>query len=107
MDDIGALTILLQQRPSGGSSTWTTVKTFSYTTYTNMLGHNATYYGSNVSYSGISGYSYRAYVTVWAEEMARVDSRQILTDDSCCRKRQTHINRTAVDSHRMASTAVT
>ncbi len=49
MDDIGALTILLQQRPSGGSSTWTTVKTFSYTTYTNMLGHNATYYGSNVS----------------------------------------------------------
>jgi hypothetical protein len=78
MDEIGALTISLQQEPSG-SSTWTTVKTYSYTTYTNMLAYNNFSYGSSVAYSGVSGYSYRAYVTVWAGLDGGGDSRQILT----------------------------
>lgn len=78
MDEIGALMIRLQQKPSG-SSTWTTVKTYSYTSYTNMLGYNDFSYGSSVSYSGVRGYSYRAYVTVWAGLDGGGDSREILT----------------------------
>ncbi len=78
MDEIGALSIRLQQKPSG-SSTWTTVKSYSHTNYTNMLGYNKFYYGSSVSYSGISGYSYRAYITVWAGKNGSGDSRDILT----------------------------
>lgn len=78
MDEIGSLSMRLQQRPSG-SSTWTTVKTYSYTDYTNMLGYDNISYGSSVSYSGVSGYSYRAYVTVWAGLAGGGDSRDILT----------------------------
>jgi len=78
MDEIGALSIRLQQKPSG-SSTWTTIQTYSYTNYTNMLAYNTFYYGSSVSYSGLSGYSYRAYVTVWAGKDGSGDSREILT----------------------------
>lgn len=78
MDEIGALSIRLQQKPSG-SSTWTTVQTYSYTNYPNMLAYNTYYYGSSVNYSGLSGYSYRAYVTVWAGKNGNGDSREILT----------------------------
>jgi len=78
MDEIGALTVLLQQKPSG-SSTWTTIKRYSYIDYPNMLGYNTHYHPSSVSYSGVSGYYYRAYVTVWAGKDGGGDSRQILT----------------------------
>lgn len=79
MDEIGALSIYLQERPSG-SSTWTTIKTFSHFDYPNMLSYNNFYYGSSVSYSGKSGYSYRAYVTVWAGNNGGGDSREKLTE---------------------------
>ncbi len=78
MDEIGALSIRLQERPSG-SSTWKTVKSYSYVNYPNMLSYNNNYYGSSVSYSGHTGYSYRAYVTVWAGINGTGDSREILT----------------------------
>lgn len=79
MDEIGALSIRLQER-SSGSSTWTTVKSYSHTDYNNMLSSNNGYYGSSVSYSGHAGYSYRAYITVWAGKNGSGDSREILTD---------------------------
>lgn len=78
MDEIGALSIRLQERPSG-SSTWTTIKTYSYVNYPNMLDYDNFYYGSSVSYSGKAGCSYRAYVTVWAGVDGSGDSREILT----------------------------
>lgn len=78
MDQIGALSIRLQQRPSG-STTWTTVQSYSHVNYTNMLATNNYYHGSGVSYAGVSGYSYRAYVTVWAGKNGAGDSREILT----------------------------
>jgi hypothetical protein len=79
MDEIGTLSIRLQEK-SSGSSTWTTVKTYSYTSYPNMLSYNKNLYISSVYYSGKPGYSYRAYVTVWAGNDGNGDSRQIVTD---------------------------
>lgn len=79
MDEIGALSIRMQEKPSG-SSTWTTVKTYSYTNYPDMLGYDDNFYSSSVDYSGKSGYSYRAEVTVWAGKDGNGDSRVILTD---------------------------
>ncbi len=76
MDEIGALSIRLQ-RYSNGS--WTTVKTYSHTNYTNMLGFNKRFHVSHVDYSGISGYLYRADVTIWAGKNGSGDSRRILT----------------------------
>lgn len=79
MDEIGALSIRLQEKPSG-STTWTTVETYSYVDYPNMLGYNDNFYYSSVDYSGTDGYSYRAYVTIWAGQDGDGDSRVILTD---------------------------
>lgn len=56
MDEIGALSIRLQQR-SNSSSTWSTIKTYSYTNYSNMLKNDKRLHISNVDYSGIPGYS--------------------------------------------------
>ncbi|MGD9568684.1 MAG: hypothetical protein AB7V48_10210 [Sedimentibacter sp.] len=79
MDEIGALSIRLQQK-STSSSTWKTIKTYSYTNYSNMLVNDKDFYVSSVDYSGIDGYSYRAYVTVWAGNDGNGDSREILTE---------------------------
>lgn len=77
MDEIGALTILLQE--SSNNSTWSTVKTFRYTDYPNMMEYNSVDCVSGVYYSGVDGRYYRAYVTVWAGKDGGGDSRQILT----------------------------
>ncbi len=77
MDEIGVLSIRLQEQ-SSTSSTWATVKTFSYTNYSNLLGYDDNFYYSSVDYSGKAGYSYRAYVTVWAGQDGSGDSRVIL-----------------------------
>lgn len=79
MDEIGALSVRLQQK-STSSSTWKTIKTYSYTNYSNMLVNDKDFYVSSVDYSGIDGYSYRAYVTVWAGKDGNGDSREILTE---------------------------
>ncbi len=79
MDEIGALSIRLQQR-SDESSTWKTIKTYSHADYSNMLANDKDFYVSSVDYSGTEGYSYRAYVTVWAGKNGNGDSREILTD---------------------------
>ena len=76
MDEVGALTIILQQSTNG--TTWSTVKTYSYTSYSNMLNYNDTECVSGVYYNGVSGRYYRAYVTVWAGIDGEGDSRQIL-----------------------------
>ena len=79
MDEIGVLSIRLQQKPAG-SSTWTTIKTYSHNDYSELLEYNDSFHYSHVDYSGKEGYSYRAYVTVWAGKDGNGDSRVILTD---------------------------
>lgn len=79
MDEIGALSIRLQEK-SSTSSTWTYVKSYSHVGYPNLLGNNTSFYSSSVYYSGKAGYSYRAEVTVWAGKNGNGDSRVILTD---------------------------
>ena len=79
MDEIGALSIRMQEK-SSHTSTWTTVKTYSYTNYSGMLGYDNIFYSSHVDYSGKAGYSYRAEVTVWAGINGDGDSRVILTN---------------------------
>lgn len=79
MDEIGALSIRLQEK-SSTSSTWTYVKSYSQVGYPNLLGHNTEFYSSGVYYSGKAGYSYRAEVTVWAGKNGAGDSQVLLTD---------------------------
>ncbi|MFA5524244.1 MAG: hypothetical protein WDA24_07785 [Tissierellales bacterium] len=79
MSEIGALSISLQQL-SNDSSTWKTIKTFNHTDYSNMIANDKCIYASNVNYSGIDGYSYRAYVTIWVGKDGNGDSREVLTN---------------------------
>ena len=79
MDEIGVLSIRLQER-ADSSSTWTTIETYSHNDYPGLLGYDTNFYHSSVDYSGREGYSYRAYLTVWAGLDGDGDSRVILTD---------------------------
>lgn len=45
-----------------------------------MIANDKSIYASNVDYSGIDGYSYRAYVTIWAGKDGNGDSREVLTN---------------------------
>lgn len=80
MDEVGVLTIRLQEQ-APGSSTWTHVKTFFYTDYPDMLSYNDDLHYGHVDYDGNTEYSYRAYVTVWAGKNGDGDSRIILATE--------------------------
>lgn len=76
MDRVGALTVQLQESKDGGA-TFSTIKTFSYLNYSNMTKRNAVACYSNVSYQGVAGRYYQAYVTVYAAKDGGSDSRTI------------------------------
>lgn len=65
LNDLGAHTIIIQRSRNGSS--WTNVKTFYYTDagYAHMMGHQTHIHQSYVTYTGVSGYYYRALVKVW------------------------------------------
>lgn len=71
MDVIGVRTIEVQ-RSSNGTSSWTTVKTFSSSSISSMLKNNSVYHSYNVGYAGAYGYYYRAYITFYAEKDGNV-----------------------------------
>lgn len=80
MDEVGVLTIRLQEQVPG-SSTWTTVKTYRYTDYPDMLSYNDDLHYGHVDYDGNVENSYRAYVTIWAGKNGDGDSRIILATE--------------------------
>lgn len=76
MDSVGATTVQLQESTDGGD-TFTTIKRFSYLNYSSMLKHNKVGCVSSVSYQGVAGRYYQAYVTVYAAKGNGSDSRTI------------------------------
>lgn len=77
MDEIGALEIKLYE--SKDNETWTWVKTFDYTDYSDMLGYNNYYHDGHVEYNGTIGRYYKAYVCVWAGKNGDGDTRYFWT----------------------------
>lgn len=77
MDEIGALEIQLFE--SKDNKTWTWVKTFDYTDYSDMLGYDDYSHVGHVEYSGTIGRYYKAYVCVWAGKNGAGDSRYFWT----------------------------
>lgn len=77
MDQIGATRIIVYK--SKDKSTWTSMRTYTYREYSNLLGTNTIMYGSHVNYSGTTGYYYRAVVTIYAEKDGGCDSRLYTT----------------------------
>lgn len=77
MDEIGALEIQLYE--SRDNETWTWVKTYQFSDYSDMLAYNDFTHMSHVDYSGTIGRYYKAYVCVWAGKDGNGDSRTFWT----------------------------
>lgn len=77
MDEIGVLSIVLYE--STDKSTWTRVKTYSHENYSSMLIEDDIVHSSYVSYNGVTGRYYKAYVCIWAGKNGSGDTRYMWT----------------------------
>lgn len=77
MDELGTLRIALYE--SKDNSTWTWVKSYSNLNYSSMLGYDDYFHEGYVSYQGIGGRYYKAYVCVWAGKDGSGDTRYFWT----------------------------
>ena len=65
MEKVGASEIKVQKSSDGEN--WTTMKTYSMDDYSNIIDKNSGAHASYVTYTGQTGYYYRAKVTLYAE----------------------------------------
>ena len=65
MDDIGASYIRIE-RSKTGTGSWSIMRMFNSSLYTDLLGHNTVRHNGSVTYTGTAGYYYRAYVMYYA-----------------------------------------
>lgn len=77
MDDLGALSIEIYE--SKDNSSWTYKETFMHTDYSNMLKENAISHMDCVTYQGVKGRYYKAYVCIWAGKDGGGDTRYYWT----------------------------
>ena len=78
MDELGALFIELYESEDG--TNWDCVKTFNHYSISGMLGYDDFYHSGYVSYSGVAGRYYKAYVCVWAGKNGSGDNRYFWTN---------------------------
>ena len=77
MDEIGVTSIRLYE--STDNVNWTRVKTYSHENYSTMLAEDDWIHSSYVSYNGIAGRYYKAYVCIWAGKNGSGDTRYMWT----------------------------
>lgn len=70
MEKVGASEVKVQKSSDGES--WTTVKTYSMSNYSNMICENTASHASYVTYTGQTGYYYRAKITLYAENSSGI-----------------------------------
>lgn len=66
LDKIGASEIKIQR--SSDNENWTTMKTYSMADYSNLICENTSGHVGCVTYTGTSGYYYRAFIKLYAED---------------------------------------
>jgi len=77
IDELGVMRITLKE--SKDNSTWTTVKTFTSAGTPSMMGYNDYYHSGYVTYQGVAGRYYKAYVCVWGGDNGAGDNRYFWT----------------------------
>lgn len=77
MDELGSLSIFLYE--STDNANWTHVETFSHVDNANMLLEDDIFHMSHVTYQGVRGRYYKAYVCIWAGKDGGGDSRYLWT----------------------------
>ena len=78
LDQVGSTRIIIQCSSDGVG--WTTMKTYNYTSYSNMMATNAYDHCSYVTYYGTYNCYYRAYVTIQGTLGTESSTRYIYTD---------------------------
>ena len=77
MDELGVLRIELHESTDGVNWTW--VETFNHYTTPGMLSYNDDYHSGYVSYDGVAGRYYKAYICVWGGKNGAGDNRYFWT----------------------------
>lgn len=77
MDELGALSIRIYESTDG--VTWTWKKTFTHDSTAGMLSYNDDFHTGHVTYNGVVGRYYRAYVCVWGGKDGQGDTRYFWT----------------------------
>ncbi len=75
MEEVGVNCIILQESSDGQN--WTSIKTYTPENYPQMLCANTGTHADCVSYTGRSGYDYRAYVTFYAKKSTGFGERNV------------------------------
>ena len=77
MDELGALSIKIYESTDG--VTWTWKQTFKHNTTPGMLSYNDYFHYGSVTYNGVVGRYYKAYVCVWGGKDGQGDTRYFWT----------------------------
>ena len=77
MDELGALSIAIYE--STDSENWTWKKTFKHNTTSGMLSYNDDFHTGHVTYNGVVGRYYKAYVCIWGGKDGQGDTRYFWT----------------------------
>ena len=77
MDELGTLFVEVYESTDG--TNWSKVKTFNHYSTTGMLSYNDDYHSGYVSYDGVAGRYYKAYVCIWGGKDGDGDSRYFWT----------------------------
>lgn len=81
MDELGVLSIAIYESTNGTSWTWK--KTYTHDSTAGMLSYNDIYHSGYVSYNGVAGRYYKAYVCVWGGKGGQGDTRYFWTNVGC------------------------
>ena len=77
MDELGALYVYLYE--STDNINWTRIKSFSHEYYSDMLLEDDIFHMDHVTYQGVAGRYYKAYVCIWAGRNGAGDTRYLWT----------------------------
>ena len=77
MDELGALSISIYESTDGVN--WTFKKTFTHDSTAGMLSYNDDFHTGHVTYNGVVGRYYKAYVCIWGGKDGQGDTRYFWT----------------------------
>ena len=78
MEELGVESIVLKRSANG--SNWTNIRTWLPSVNTQMIRTNTAFHSAYVSYTAVTGYYYKAYVTYYAKDSSGTGSYETWTD---------------------------
>lgn len=77
LDEIGALRVIVEE--STDNANWYSVASYHYSSNPSMIGYGKVLHSGSVTYNGVVGRYYRAYITIWGGKDGGGDTRYLWT----------------------------